>query len=205
MKARKIALAIAPAILMAGLCLALTGAESWLARFGTTPGGKMLLGRIGLALPYAVPAALGVISLFAAAGANAIRAAGWGVVTGSCLVGVIAVSREIARLHSLANAVPAGEHVLAYADLSTVGGATIAALVAVFGLRVAMRGNAAFAAAVPRRIRGRRAIHGESDWMTMTEAVRQFPDAGGMVIGERYRVDKDAVADQAFRADDAET
>jgi type IV secretion system protein VirD4 len=176
MKARKIALAIAPAILMAGLCLALTGAESWLARFGTTPGGKMLLGRIGLALPYAVPAALGVI----------------------------AVSREIARLHSLANAVPAGEHVLAYADLSTVGGATIAALVAVFGLRVAMRGNAAFAAAVPRRIRGRRAIHGESDWMTMTEAVRQFPDAGGMVIGERYRVDKDAVADQAFRAGEAE-
>lgn len=205
MKARKSALAIAPAILMAVLCLATTGAESWLAKFGTTPGGRMLLGRIGLALPYLLAAAAGVIYLFAAAGANAIRAAGWGVVTGGCLVVVIAISREIARLHSFANAVPAGEHVIRYADPSTIGGATIAALVAVFGLRVAMRGNAAFAAAAPRRIRGRRAIHGESDWMTMIEAVRLFPDAGGMVIGERYRVDKDAVADQAFRADDAET
>ncbi|ABE65226.1 TRAG protein (plasmid) [Nitrobacter hamburgensis X14] len=205
MKARKIALAIAPAILMAVLCLATTGAESWLARFGTTPGGRMLLGRIGLALPYALPAAAAVIFLFAAAGANAIRAAGWGVVTGGCLVVVIAASREIARLHSFADAVPAGERLLAYADPSTIGGATIAALVAAFGLRVAMRGNAAFAAAAPRRIRGRRAIHGESDWMAMTEAARLFAEAGGIVVGERYRVDQDAVADRAFRADEADT
>ncbi|WP_151343583.1 Ti-type conjugative transfer system protein TraG [Rhizobium leguminosarum] len=37
------------------------------------------------------------------------------------------------------------------------------------------------------------------------EAAKLFPDAGGIVIGERYRVDKDNVGSQAFRADSAET
>ncbi|UGX89863.1 Ti-type conjugative transfer system protein TraG (plasmid) [Bradyrhizobium barranii subsp. barranii] len=205
MKANKIALAIVPAVLMTGLCLALTGIEAWLSKFGTTPKAHLVLGRIGIALPYVIAAAIGVVFLFAAAGATAIRSAGWSVVFGGLLVVAIAAAREIARLHSFANALPAGDRLLAYADPSTVIGATITALVAVFGLRVAMRGNAAFAAAAPRRIHGRRAIHGESDWMTMSEAARLFPEAGGIVVGERYRVDRDAVAGQPFRADDAET
>jgi len=41
--------------------------------------------------------------------------------------------------------------------------------------------------------------------MAMTEAARLFPEAGGIVVGERYRVDRSAVTDQSFRADDAET
>nr|WP_166354583.1 Ti-type conjugative transfer system protein TraG [Bradyrhizobium barranii] len=205
MKANKIALAIVPAVLMTGLCLALTGIEAWLSKFGTTPKAHLVLGRIGIALPYVIAAAIGVVFLFAAAGATAIRSAGWSVVFGVLIVVAIAAAREIARLHSFANALPAGDRLLAYADPSTVIGATITALVAVFGLRVAMRGNAAFAAAAPRRIHGRRAIHGESDWMTMSEAARLFPEAGGIVVGERYRVDRDAVAGQPFRADDAET
>ncbi|MDX3807434.1 MAG: Ti-type conjugative transfer system protein TraG [Bosea sp. (in: a-proteobacteria)] len=205
MKANKIALAIAPAVLMAGLCLAISGVETWLSRFGATPNARLALGRIGIALPYVLAASAGIVFLFAAAGASAIRLAGWGVVAGGCLVAAIAASREIARLHSFVNAVRSGEGLLAYTDPSTVIGATVAVLAAVFGLRVALRGNAAFAAAAPRRIRGRRAIHGESDWMAMTEAARLLPETGGMVIGERYRVDRDAVADRAFRADDAET
>ncbi|MDA9448363.1 Ti-type conjugative transfer system protein TraG [Bradyrhizobium sp. CCBAU 21360] len=205
MKANKIALAIAPALLMAGLCLALTGIEAWLSKFGTTPKAHLVFGRIGIALPYVIAAAIGVVFLFAAAGATAIRSAGWSVVFGGLLVVAIAASREIARLHSFANALPAGDRLLAYADPSTIIGATVTALVAVFGLRVGMRGNAAFPAAEPRRIRGRRAIHGESDWMAMTEAARLFPEAGGIVVGERYRVDRDAVTDRSFRADDTET
>ncbi|WGR90720.1 Ti-type conjugative transfer system protein TraG (plasmid) [Bradyrhizobium sp. ISRA443] len=205
MKANKVALAIAPGVLMAGLCLALTGIEAWLSKFGTTPKAHLVLGRIGIALPYVMAAATGVIFLFAAAGATAIRYAGWSVVFGGLLMVAIAASREIARLHSFANAVPAGKELLAYTDPSTVIGATIAALTAVFGFRVAMRGNAAFAAAEPRRIRGQRAIHGESNWMAITEAARLFPEPGGIVVGERYRVDRDAVADQSFRADDPET
>lgn len=205
MKANKIALAIVPAVLMAGLCLAVTGVEAWFAKFGATPNARLVLGRIGIALPYVMAGASGVVFLIAAAGASAIRSAGWGVVFGGVMVVAIAASREISRLHSFAGAMPPGDRLLAYADPSTIIGATVAALAAVFGLRVAMKGNAAFAAAAPRRIRGRRAIHGESDWMTMTEAERLFPEAGGVLVGERYRVDRDAVADQSFRADDTET
>ncbi|MFG1428878.1 Ti-type conjugative transfer system protein TraG [Roseixanthobacter glucoisosaccharinicivorans] len=205
MKAGKVALAIAPAVLMAGLCLAISGIETWLSKFGATPNARLIFGRIGIALPYVLAAAAGLIVLFAAAGANAIRSAGWGVVAGSLLVVAIAASREIARLHSFATAVPPGERLLAYADPATIIGATVAALVAVFGLRVAMSGNAAFAAAAPRRVRGRRAIHGESDWMTMAQAERLFSEAGGIVVGERYRVDRDTVVDRPFRSDDAET
>jgi type IV secretion system protein VirD4 len=205
MKANRLAFAIAPAVLMVALCFAMTGAEAWLVRIGTTPGGRMLLGRIGIALPYVAAAAIGLIFLFAAAGAAMIRSAGWSVMAGGLLVIALAAMREITRLHSIANALAPGDRLVGYVDPSTVIGATIAAVVAAFGLRVAMKGNAAFAGAAPRRIHGRRAIHGESDWMAMTEAARLFPEAGGIVVGERYRVDRDAVADRAFRADEADT
>jgi type IV secretion system protein VirD4 len=66
---------------------------------------------------------------------------------------------------------------------------------------VAIIGNAAFARAVPKRIVGKRALHGEADWMNLAEAVRLFPDGGGIVIGERYRVDRDNISGVPFRAD----
>ena len=127
MKASKVALAIAPAMLMAGLCLAITGIEGWLSKFGATPNARLVLGRIGIALPYLMAAAIGVVFLFAAAGATAIRSAGWSVVFGGLLVVAIAASREIARLHSFANALPSGDRLLAYADPSTIVGATCCA------------------------------------------------------------------------------
>ncbi|WP_292273927.1 type IV secretory system conjugative DNA transfer family protein, partial [Mesorhizobium sp.] len=49
------------------------------------------------------------------------------------------------------------------------------------------------------------AIHGETDWMGMGAAEKLFPEAGGIVIGERYRVDRDHIAGLAFRADSRET
>ena len=94
MTANKLAFAIAPALLMLGLCFAMTGAEAWLTRIGTTPGVQMLLGRVGIALPYVIAAAAGLIFLFAAAGAAAIRTAGWGVMVGGLLVIVLAALRE---------------------------------------------------------------------------------------------------------------
>ena len=77
-------MAIAPAVLMAGLCLAVTGIEAWLSKFGTTPNARLVLGRIGIGLPYVMAAAIGVVFVFAAAGATAIRFAGWSVVLAVC-------------------------------------------------------------------------------------------------------------------------
>ncbi|MGO7042126.1 Ti-type conjugative transfer system protein TraG [Rhizobium acaciae] len=192
-----------PATSMIGALLLISGIENWLAAFGSTTQAQLMLGRVGLALPYVTAATLGVIFLFAANGAANIKAAGWSTVIGSMATILIALIREAVRLAGLAASVPAGRSVLAYADPSTVLGASTAFFASVFALRVGLRGNAAFASPAPRRIHGKRAVHGEADWMGMADAGRLFADAGGVVVGERYRVDQDSVAAMPFRADEA--
>ncbi|WP_312808357.1 Ti-type conjugative transfer system protein TraG [Agrobacterium cavarae] len=205
MTASKLFLAVIPAMTMIVVVLFMPGIEHWLATFGKTAQAKLMLGRIGLALPYATAAAIGTIFLFAANGATGIKAAGWGVVSGNGVAILIAVLREGLRLAGIAGDIPRGQSVLGYADPATMLGASTAFLSGVFALRVAMMGNAAFAKAAPRRIGGKRAVHGEADWMKLQEAAKLFPYPGGIVIGERYRVDRDGVAAVSFRADDPST
>ncbi|MBB6488914.1 Ti-type conjugative transfer system protein TraG [Rhizobium lusitanum] len=205
MAVNRIALAIIPAAFMVAAVVAIPGIEHWLAGFGKTAQSKLVLGRVGLALPYAIAAGIGVMALFAANGSAHIKTAGWSVVAGSVVVILTAVAREAIRLTGFAGRVPAGKSILAYIDPSTGIGAAAAILSGIFAMRVALHGNAAFARPDPRRARGKRAVHGDADWMSMAEAAKLFPDAGGIVIGERYRVDRDSVSETAFRADTAET
>jgi type IV secretion system protein VirD4 len=201
----RVLLTIIPALLMIGAVIRMTGVEQWLAAFGETDGARLMLGRIGIALPYVAAGATGVIFLLAANGSSNVKAAGWSVVAGGTAAATIAALREVTRISAFADRVEAGRSPIAYVDPATMAGVAAALLAGVFGLRVAIKGNAAFAAAAPRRIRGKRAIHGESDWMGMPEAARLFPDDGGIVIGERYRVDGDSVAAVSFRADAKDT
>ncbi|WP_038945039.1 type IV secretory system conjugative DNA transfer family protein, partial [Bradyrhizobium japonicum] len=90
-------------------------------------------------------------------------------------------------------------------DPAIMVGAGIALMAGIFALRVAVKGNAAFAAPMPKRVRGRRALHGDADWMLVPEAAGLFSDAGGIVVGERYRVDKDSAAAEPFRAMDRQS
>lgn len=205
MNPTRAALLIAPTILMIGTVFLITGIEQWTAGFGTTPDARLTFGRMGLALPYVAAAGAGIVFLFAAKGATAIRFAGAGMATGAIAVVAIATIREIVRLAPFADALPAGESIMAYVDPATAVGGMVSMIAGVFALRVALRGNAAFAVPAPRRLRGKRAIHGEAEWMGRTEAKRVFPAAGGIVVGEAYRVDKDVVAERGFRANDPET
>ncbi len=205
MTANRLLLATVPAAIMLSAMVAMPGVEHWLATFGKTAQAKMTLGRIGLALPYVSAAAIGMIALFAANGAANICAAGWSVAAGSACVILIAAAREAIRLTGIAGSIPAGQSVLVWADPATAVGAAGALLAGVFALRVAIKGNAAFAKATPRRVHGARAIHGDTDWMNMGEAAKLFPDDGGIVVGERYRVDRDHVGGVAFRADEKAT
>lgn len=204
MTANRLLLALAPATLMIATLFGVTDTEHWLAAFGTNDGARLMLGRAGLALPYILSGTVGIIFLFAAAGAANIKAAGWGVVTGSAAV-LIAAIRETMRLSALKDQLSAGQSVLSYADPATMLGALIALFTGFFALRVAVKGNAAFARAAPLRIRGKRAVHGEADWMSMHEAQRLFPDVGGIVVGECHRVDRDSVSAMMFRGDRRET
>ncbi len=201
----RIALLVVPGMTMVGTLFLFAGIEHWLARFGSTEQAQLMLGRIGIALPYAISAASGIMFLFAARGAIAVRSAGAGVLIGTAAVILIASIREIGRLTSFVDAIPAGGNILNYADPATGIGVIITAIAGVFAARVAMRGNTAFSTSVPRRVSGKRAIHGAANWMTLNDAKRLFPEAGGIVVGELYRVDKDTVADRGFRADDRET
>lgn len=193
---------VAPGALMLTTLLGLSGIERWTVTVGATPGARLTLGRIGIALPYAIPAAIGVVLLFAARGAAAIRTMGAGVLIGAAAAVATAMLRESLRLSGFAGSLPDGASLIAYIDPATSIGAMLAAVAGVFALRVAMRGDAAFASATPRRIQGKRSIHGNAEWMALKDARRLFPATGGIVVGEAYRVDKDAVADRGFRADD---
>ncbi|MFL0691597.1 MAG: Ti-type conjugative transfer system protein TraG [Agrobacterium tumefaciens] len=205
MKVNRIILVILPAVMMVATVFAMTGMETWLSGFGKTEAAKLTLGRAGVAAPFVTAAALGLTFLFATAGSASIRSAGAGAAIGNAAVILAACLREGIRLAALSSQVPAGKSALSYLDPSTMIGAAAALMSGCFALRVAMVGNAAFARAAPKRIIGKRALHGEANWMKLAEAGKLFPDAGGIVVGERYRVDRDTVAGVSFRADNSET
>ncbi len=201
----RIVLIVTPVVQMIGILFLITGIEHWTAHFGSSEKARLMLGRIGIAMPYGLAAMSGVVFLFAAKGAAAIRSAGLGVLIGAAGVVAVAAFRETTRLAGLADSVPAGQSILSYVDPATGMGSVIVIVASLFAARVALRGNAAFASAAPRRIRGKRAIHGEADWMSLGDVTRLFPEKGGIVVGEAYRVDKDSAADRRFRAEDPET
>nr|WP_064250725.1 Ti-type conjugative transfer system protein TraG [Rhizobium leguminosarum]OAP88868.1 conjugal transfer protein TraG [Rhizobium leguminosarum] len=205
MTPKRILVAAIPAVAMLAIALSLPGIERWLAAFGTTDQAKLMLGRIGLVLPYALAGACGLMFLFGMRGSINVKTAGWSVAAGGLGVIAVAALREGSRLLAFAGQVPTGRTLLSYADPSTIAGASTALLTTFFALRVARIGNAAFSRSEPRRIRGKRALHGEADWMTMQDAEKLFPETGGIVIGERYRVDRDNPADSSFRAGEPTT
>jgi len=202
MTARKLALFLTPPVLMMGALTSLTGIEQWLSAFGQTEAARLALGRTGIATPYLMAALIGVISLFATAGSLNIRAVAWGTASGCLCTILIAVIRETLRLAAVAHHVPPAVTILSYLDPSTMIGTGGALMAGCFALRVAVLGNAAFTRPIPKRITGKRALHGDADWMTLGDAQRLFPDTGGIVVGELYRVDRDDVASRPFRADD---
>ena len=83
MTANRFLLAGLPAAIMILATIAMPSVELWLAAFGKTAQAKLLLGRVGLALPYVIAAAIGTMFLFAANGAANIKTAGWSVFAGS--------------------------------------------------------------------------------------------------------------------------
>jgi len=205
MTATRLLMAILPAAIMIAAMALTSGFEHRLAALGTSAQAKLMLGRAGLALPYVVVAAIGVIALFAANGSANIKAAGLSVLTGNAAVVILAIARETIRLTGFAANVSAAQSVLSHIDPATMLGSLAAFISGVFALRVAIRGNAVFATTSPKRIGGRRAVHGEADWMRMQQAAKLFPEDGGIVIGEQYRVDRDSVAALPFRADDKQS
>lgn len=180
-----------------------SGIELWFASFAKTRQGAFTLGRIGLAAPYVIAALIGILAILSVKGQPSIKTVGWGVVLGGgTTFALVAVTETIAAA-MLAS--PSAGSFTSRLDIYSLGGSATALMVGLFGLRVAVAGNAAFPTSGPKTVKGRRAIHGNSRWLTDSEAAELFPTSGGIVIGERYRVDKDSAAATTFDPQKPET
>ncbi|NEI74705.1 Ti-type conjugative transfer system protein TraG [Rhizobium lusitanum] len=89
-------------------------------------------------------------------------------------------------------------YALSYLDMIVVIGALCGFMAVAVSARIST--------VVPEQVkRARRATFGDADWLSMSAAGKLFPADGEIVVGERYRVDKDIVHELPFDPNDGST
>jgi type IV secretion system protein VirD4 len=111
-----------------------------------------------------------------------------------CFLGV-AVLYGMREYDRLAPFVESGtvtwDQALSYLDGFAVAGAIVGFLIVAVAARISI--------VVPDPVtRAKRAAFGDADWLPMSAAARLFPSDGEIVIGERYRVDREIVHELPF-------
>ena len=90
------------------------------------------------------------------------------------------------------------DRALSYLDAFAVGGAIIGFLIVAVAARISI--------VVPEPVkRAKRASFGDADWLSMSATGKLFPSDGEIVIGERYRVDREIVHELPFDPADRST
>ncbi|KAB2694575.1 Ti-type conjugative transfer system protein TraG [Ochrobactrum sp. Kaboul] len=109
------------------------------------------------------------------------------------------VLREIGRLSPyVKTGALSWDQSLSYLDM-------VAVVSAVVGF-IAVAVSARISSVVPEQVkRARRSTFGDADWLPMRAAARLFPEDGEIVVGERYRVDKELVHELPFDPNDPST
>lgn len=118
-----------------------------------------------------------------------------------CFLGVAGfyALREYARLSpSVESGAVTWDEVLSYLDFFAV----IAAAVGFVIVAISARLSVVVSDSVKR---ARRATFGDADWLTMSAAGKLFPPDGEIVVGERYRVDRETIRDIPFDPADPST
>ncbi len=107
--------------------------------------------------------------------------------------------REFGRLQPLVESgVLTWDRALSFVDMIAVVGAAMGFMAAAVAARIS--------SVVPEQVtRARRGTFGDADWLPMSAAARLFPDDGEIVIGERYRVDKELIHELPFDPNDPAT
>jgi type IV secretion system protein VirD4 len=107
--------------------------------------------------------------------------------------------REFGRLApSVESGAVSWDRALSYLDIVAIVGA-------VLGF-IAVAGAARISTVVPEPVkRARRGTFGDADWLPMAAAAKLFPPDGEIVVGERYRVDKEIVHELPFDPNDPAT
>ena len=118
-----------------------------------------------------------------------------------CFLGVVGVYalREYGRLAPFVErGLVSWDHALSYIDMVVVVGALCGFM--------AIAASARISTVVPQSVkRARRATFGDADWLSMSAAGKLFPADGEIVVGERYRVDKEIVHELPFDPNDSST
>ncbi|MEI2298756.1 Ti-type conjugative transfer system protein TraG [Ensifer sp. MJa1] len=107
--------------------------------------------------------------------------------------------REFGRLSpSVESGALSWDRALSFLDMVAVVGAV--------GGFMAVAVAARISTVVPEQVkRASRGTFGDANWLPMSAAGRLFPPDGEIVVGERYRVDKDIVHEMPFDPNDAGT
>ncbi|AAK65160.1 Ti-type conjugative transfer system protein TraG [Sinorhizobium meliloti] len=107
--------------------------------------------------------------------------------------------REFGRLSpSVESGALSWDRALSYLDMVAVVGAVVGFMAVAVSARIST--------VVPEPVkRAKRGTFGDADWLPMAAAGKLFPPDGEIVIGERYRVDKDIVHELPFEPNDPAT
>ncbi|MDW9714183.1 Ti-type conjugative transfer system protein TraG [Sinorhizobium meliloti] len=107
--------------------------------------------------------------------------------------------REFGRLSpSVESGLLSWDRALSYLDMVAVVGAVVGFMAVAVSARIST--------VVPEPVkRAKRGTLGDADWLPMSAAGKLFPPDGEIVVGERYRVDKDIVHELPFDPDDPAT
>lgn len=107
--------------------------------------------------------------------------------------------REVGRLSPyVESGALSWDSALSFLDMIAVGSGALGFMVAAVSARLS--------SVVPEPVkRARRGTFGDADWLPMSAAARLFPQDGEIVIGERYRVDKERVYALPFDPNDPRT
>ncbi|MDW9359943.1 Ti-type conjugative transfer system protein TraG [Sinorhizobium meliloti] len=107
--------------------------------------------------------------------------------------------REFGRLSpSVESGLLSWDRALSYLDMVAVVGAVVGFMAVAVSARIST--------VVPEPVkRAKRGTFGDADWLRMSAAGKLFPPDGEIVVGERYRVDKDIVHELPFDPDDPAT
>ncbi|NLS21264.1 Ti-type conjugative transfer system protein TraG [Rhizobium sp. P40RR-XXII] len=116
----------------------------------------------------------------------------------SCVAGFYAL-REYARLVPwVENGAVIWSEALTYLDAFAVAGTILGFGIVAISVRMSILVSDPIKRAKP-------GIFGDADWLPMPEVAKLFPSDGEIVIGERYRVDRDRVHKLPFDPNDHET
>lgn len=107
--------------------------------------------------------------------------------------------REFVRLSPfLESGALTWERALSYLDMVAIVGAVVGFMAVAIAARIST--------VVPEPVkRAKRGTFGDADWLPMAAAGKVFPPDGEIVVGERYRVDKDTVHELPFDPNDPTT